>query len=547
MRRSINGTTFQKMLGYALANIISAEKVVNSMNVFPVADGDTGTNMRLTLQHGYKIAKPNKHLGLYLKEVAGGMLLGARGNSGVILSQLFKGMSNYLVDKGIVNPGELREALISAYKAGYHAVINPVEGTILTVAREGIENIKDKIYGKEITIEDTLKMYINSMNKSLQHTPDLLPVLKEASVLDSGAFGYIKIFEGMYKCLMGEEISQEVIIPEIETNEPIVSYFNENSDFLDGYCMEFLLQLLNSKNYQERFNLNNYIDMIKPFGNSIVALQEGTIVKVHIHTIHPSNIIDISRNYGEFISFKLENMQLQHNEYSVLNEKKDLKNAKELGIIAVVNGDDIAKQYRDMGADVVLDGGSSMNTSSDEFVHAIEGLNAKKYVLFPNNVNTVLAAKQAVEIAKVTDRATVIESKTMMEGYFALQMDMPDASSDERVSDFKDNINLVTTVGVSIASKDYSSDTFNCVKGEFIATVNNKLVAKGKDAVEAFKNALNALEDLSEKYALVAYIGNDALELEEAVAKLLDTDFSDIEHSVSTGKQDIYLILAGLL
>ena len=145
MRRSINGTTFQKMLGYALANIISAEKVVNSMNVFPVADGDTGTNMRLTLQHGYKIAKPNKHLGLYLKEVAGGMLLGARGNSGVILSQLFKGMSNYLIDKGIVNPGELREALISAYKAGYHAVINPVEGTILTVAREGIENIKGLI------------------------------------------------------------------------------------------------------------------------------------------------------------------------------------------------------------------------------------------------------------------------------------------------------------------------------------------------------------------------------------------------------------------
>ena len=547
MRKSINGNTFQKMLGYGLANIISAEKVINSMNVFPVADGDTGTNMRLTIEHGYKIAKPNKHLGLYLKDVAGGMLLGARGNSGVILSQLFKGMSNYFLSKGIANPGELREALISAYKTAYKSVLNPVEGTILTVAREGIENIKDKIFGKTITIEDTLKLYLDSMNKSLQHTPELLPVLKEAAVLDSGAFGYIKIFEGMYKCLIGEEISKEIVIPEVETNEPIISYFDENSDFLDGYCMEFLLQLLNCKNYKEQFELNNFIDMIKSFGNSIVALQEGSIVKVHIHTVHPSNVIDIARNYGEFISFKLENMQLQHNEYSVLNENKNKEKVKEIGIIAVANGDEICKAYRDLGADVVLDGGSSMNTSSDEFVHAIQSINAKKIIIFPNNINTVLAARQAVEIAKATEIATVIESKTMMEGYYALQMDVPDAPAEDRIPDFKDNIDLVTTIGVSIASKDYASDEFNCVKGDYIATVNNKLKAKGKDAVDAFKNALNSLEDLGDKYAMIVFTGKGAESIEESLSNLLDNEFSDIEHSVSEGKQDVYLILAGLL
>lgn len=547
MRKSFNGTTFQKMLSFALANLINAEKVINSMNVFPVADGDTGTNMRLTLENGYKFAKPNKHLGLYLKDVASGMLLGARGNSGVILSQLFKGMSNYYLEKGISNPGELREALISAYKTAYHSVINPVEGTILTVSREGIENVKDQIRGKIITIEDTLKLYIDEMNRSLKRTPELLPTLKEASVLDSGAYGYIVIFEGMYKCLMGEKISSEIVIPEIDENSANSSYFDENSAFLDGYCMEFLLQLLNSKNFKNRFNLNDFIAEIKPLGNSIVALQDGTIVKVHIHTLEPSKIIDIARNYGEFITFKLENMQLQHNEYSVLNEQKNPQEKKELGIVAVVDGDEIANWFREMGVDVVLDGGASMNTSSDQFVHACESINATKIIIFPNNVNTVLAARQAVEILKGQNYIEVIESKTVMDSYFALQMDVPTEAKEDRIEEFKNNIDLVTTVGVSIASKDYKSDSFSCKKGDYIATVNDELVAKGIDAIEAFKNALNSLEDLGDKYAMVAYIGKDGEKLTDKVSELLDNDFSDIEHSVNNGQQHVYLILAGLV
>lgn len=546
MRKSFNGTTFQKMLGHGLANLIAVENVVNSMNVFPVADGDTGTNMRLTIEHGYKVAKPNRHLGQYLKDVASGMLLGARGNSGVILSQLFKGMSNYYISKGMSNPGELREALISAYKTAYKSVLNPVEGTILTVAREGIENIKEQIKG-DITIEETLKLYIDEMNRSLERTPDLLPTLKEASVLDSGAYGYILIFQGMLKCLLGEEISAEIIVPQATTNEPVVSYFNENSDFLDGYCMEFLLQLLNSKNYKNRFDLNKYIDMIKPFGNSIVCLQDGSIVKVHIHTLQPSNVIDISREYGEFITFKLENMQMQHNEYSVLNQKKDTANQKELGLVVVVDGDEIAKAFREMGADVVLDGGSSMNTSSDQFMHACESINAKKILIFPNNVNSILAARQAVDIMNAKDTVEVVETSSSMEAYFALQMDVPTDINEERIPAFKENVKLVTTVGVSIASKDYESDTFSCTKGEFIATVNDKLVAKGDNATEAFKNALNAMEDLSDKYAMKVFLGKDQEQLLDGVSNLLDMEFSDIEHSIDNGNQDVYLILAGVL
>ena len=239
-------------------------------------------------------------------------------------------------------------------------------------------------------------------------------------------------------------------------------------------------------------------------------------------------------------------MQLQHNEYSVLNQKKNPEKRKDLGIVAVANGDEIAKDYRELGVDVVLDGGKSMNTSSDEFVHACESINADRILIFPNNVNTFLASRQAIDILKAKNKITVIESKTMMECFYALQMDVPDAPSDDRIEDFKNNIQTVTTVGVSIASKDYESDAFNCVKGDYIATVNNQLVAKGKDAIEAFKNALKSLEDIDDKYAMAAYLGKGQESLNDSLAELMDNEFS-IEYSIKDGGQDVYLILVGLL
>ena len=439
MKKSINGLFFQGMIRNALHNLINAEKELNSMNVFPVADGDTGTNMRLTLEHGYKKAQPTKHLGDYLKELSSGMLLGARGNSGVILSQLFKGMSNELESKGIVNPKELRNGLIEAYKVAYTAVVNPVEGTILTVAREGIENIKNLIKG-EVSIDDTLIWYLDEMNRSLQETPNLLPTLKEANVLDSGAYGYIKIVEGMVKYLQGEIIDSNTP-QEIEAKAPVSqSFFDENSTFVDGYCMEFLLQLLNSKHYMERFNLNTFIDAIKPFGNSIVALQDGSIVKVHIHTLVPQEIISIARLYGEFISFKLENMQLQHNEFKIVHEHNDTPK-KELAIIAVVDGAGLEAAYRDMGVDIVLQGGQSMNTSANEFVNSINALNAEHIVIFPNNVNIIGAAKQAVTILKKKN-VHVIPSRSVLDGFYALQVDVPEYSSEERINSF--NLSMET-------------------------------------------------------------------------------------------------------
>ena len=546
MKRIINGIDFEAMIKNALNNLRNAEYTINSMNVFPVADGDTGTNMRLTLEHGYTKAISNKHLGLYLKGVASGMLLGARGNSGVILSQLFKGMSNELENKGIVNSRELKNAFISAYQTAYKAVINPVEGTILTVAREGIENIKEQIYGKHITIETTLQLYLKEMNESLKRTPDLLPTLKEASVLDSGAFGYIKIIEGMYKYLMGEiiECTGKGECPQKVEATPI--YFDEKSEFIDGYCMEYLLQLLEVRNYQETFSLNNYINSLKTLGNSLVVLKEGTIVKVHIHTLHPSKVIDLSQKYGEFITFKLENMQLQHNEFSIVH-KVDETPKKELGIIAVVNGEEIENNYRDLGVDVVISASSNMNVSSNEFLDAIRSINAKRIVIFPNNINTFGAANQAIDLAKGKDKVFIIPSKSMMEGLVALQMDLPDDPAQDRIDAFIQNIKLANTIVVTTASKDYEKDGFCCKIGEKIALINDELVSSSDSEIKCLEEALNKISDLQEKSGMIIYLGNDAKDgLEEEIENLLSDKFDFIEHQIVCGKQDTLEVLIGL-
>lgn len=543
MRQRINGYDFQSMILSALNNIRQAEQRVNSMNVFPVADGDTGTNMRLTLENGYKKAPQTRHFGLYLNDLAAGMLLGARGNSGVILSQLFKGMSISLINKGIVNPGELKNAFISAYKTAYKAVVNPVEGTILTVSREGIESIKHLIKGS-ISLEETLKLYLDAMYSSLKKTPELLDVLKEANVLDSGAYGYIIIIEGMYRYLTGDPVAsnEENNYKAPIQNAPI--YFSENSKFVEGYCMEFLLQLLKDRCDIKNFNINNLIEHLKELGNSIVALKEGSIVKIHIHTLNPSPIIDYAQQFGEFISFKLDNMQVQHNEYSIVKQK-DKRPPKELGIVAVVNGSAIENAYREFGCDYVISASGNMNASSSEFLNAIESINAKKIVIFPNNINTFGAANQAIDIARAKERVFLIPSKSMLEGLIALQMDVPDAEVSSRIISFSTNLKSVSTIAITKATKNYEKDGFCCKIDDKIALINDKLVACSNSIIDSLKMAINSL-DLSDKSGMIIYLGKDTSETLENEIDSFVSELENIDYQIQKGGQEIYDVLVGV-
>ena len=406
--KKINGIIYKNMLENVLAMLANDENRINSLNVFPVPDGDTGTNMRLTLESGIKNMIDDDNLGEAAHSLARGMLLGARGNSGVILSQLFKGQCVYFKDKKEASVVEFAESLVESYKTAYKAVIHPAEGTILTVAREGIEMIKSKI-NDDITIEEFFNLVIHQMEVALNNTPNLLSVLKEAGVIDSGGAGLVLIYKGMLKYLKNEIVTRiDQTVSKASNVNINTNTFDENTKMLYGYCTEFILQLQNKKLNVNSFDINEFIKYLESMGNSIVAFKDGTIVKVHVHTFRPGDVLSEAQKYGEFLTLKIENMHLEHNE--VVNEGK----INEICAIAVAEGSGIEEVFKSFGCDVVINGGDSFNTSTEEFIMAVKANPAREYIIFPNNKNIIMSAKQAKEILN-NDHIHIIETKSIAE------------------------------------------------------------------------------------------------------------------------------------
>ena len=418
----------------------------------------------------------------------------------IFLSQLFKGMWQELARTTMIGPGEMRSALIRSYRVAYAAVVQPVEGTILTVAREGIEHIRSQI-SRTTGIDTLLSMYIAEMRKTLSYTPEMLDVLKEAGVIDSGALGYILICEGMLKYLYGDVLkTREVLREEQKTTDGALSsaLFNENSVFEDGYCMEFILQLMKTASYNQRFRLQNYIDDLKIYGNSLAVIQDNTRVKVHIHTHKPAKVIALSQEYGEFLNFKLENMQLQHNE--TMLQKELTESQKCLSAIAVVNGEGIASCFRELGCAFLIEGGTTMNPSAQDFLNAYKSLRSETIAVLPNNANAILAARQALELYNGSSKVVVLESTTMVEGYFALAMDVADSTDTAyRLQQMNAGIRDVQTLGQTVASRDYADEGISCQKGEQIVLSGDRLLSKGENAVDAILSALSMADDVEEK------------------------------------------------
>lgn len=541
--KKINGIHLEKMVKNGLSNLSQHIDEINRLNVFPVPDGDTGTNMFLTLENGVNFAQSNEEAGAYLRTLCDGMLLGARGNSGVILSQFFKGFAVALQKCFWVGPGELRNALIRGYKTAYESVVHPVEGTILSVTREGIELIRSSIT-RNSSIENILSMYIAQMKKTLSYTPEMLSVLKEAGVVDSGAAGFILITEGMLKCLYGEMIElQTSSTPKQKTPMLNLDMFDENSEFSDGYCTEFILQRMNSPKYKQDFSKQKFIAAMKQLGNSLVVVEDNKRVKVHIHTLTPSRVIAYAQQYGEFLTFKMDNMQVQHNERDRVVENT----RKPLSIIAVINGEGMAQLYKNLGADIVIDGGATTNTSSQEFVDAIKSLDADRIVILPNNPNVILAAEQAVKLSGASN-VTVIPTKSFAEGYFAIAMDVPISTDlDYRISQMNCGVENVSTISQTVASRDYSFHEISCKKGDEIALLDGEIVCVNNDFVRSIIDAMKIVEDIGEKEICVIFRGKDTKEddayaLEEAVSAL--NPMMDIE--IIDAQQEIYHWILGI-
>lgn len=550
--RRINGSDFEAMTRNALAYLRTKETELNNLNVFPVADGDTGTNMCLTLQHGVNNARSSSHLGAYLKTLNDCMLLGARGNSGVILSQLFKGFCLELARCSEAEVNDLKNALIRAYKTAYAAVVCPVEGTILTVAREGIEHIRSQT-DRRTTVEALLSMYIAEMKKTLSYTPEMLSVLKESNVVDSGAAGYIAIFEGMLKYLYGELIQDNTSskyqskAADIENQAEVdAAIFNENSSFEDGYCMEFMLQLMSSPRYIANFVLDAYLEKLGLYGTSIVASMDGRRVKVHIHTFTPARIIAASQEYGEFITFKLENMQIQHN----MHTRSINRQAKhtQMAIVSVANGQGAEQLLADLGCTHVINGGDKMNVSSEEFLDAYLQQNADCIVVLPNNKNSVMAAQQASQMLNGT-RVEIIPSENIIEGYFALSMDITDSVDiEQRISQMKSGFLNVTSLLVSRAARDFGSDGVSCRVGDIICLSGDKLVAASDCFTETVIDGLRSVDGIDDKEACIILRGKDAAEEDEALLMTaINQAYPQIEVCFIDGGQPIYQWMIGLI
>ena len=548
----LDGLLLCRMLENGLNNLRSHEDEINRLNVFPVADGDTGTNMRLTLENGLRHADKTAEIGRYLCALSNGMLLGARGNSGVILSQIFKGIYEELSRTSTVDAGDLRDGFIRGYRVAYNSVVRPVEGTILTVAREGIENIRRQI-GRRTTIENMLSMYVAEMKKTLSYTPEMLDVLKNAGVVDSGAMGYITIVEGMLKYLYGEKITAkktaDTAMPaEAEHQSEIdLDSFNENSVFTDGYCMEFILQLMTQPGYLQNFSINDFIGTLALYGDSLVAVRDGMRVKVHIHTKKPDMIIAHSRQYGEFLTFKLENMQLQHNEH----DKKTVSTKEKvpLAVIAAVDGEGMKELFVSLGCAAVIDGGSTMNTSAEEFLSAMESAAADRIAVLPNNKNSIGAANQAKSLYKGDAEVTVLESKSMVEAYYALAMDVSDSPDlDYRIAQMKSGIEGTHSLAAAAASKDYTCGDKNISAGEEIAILDGEIVAGSIDRLGAVLAGMKALAETDDRETCIIFRGSDVPEEAEVeLENALSDAYPDLEVNFVNGGQHIYHWLIGLI
>lgn len=541
--KRINGIHLEKMMKNGLSNLSLHIDEINRLNVFPVPDGDTGTNMFLTLENGVNFARSSEEAGAYLRTLSDGMLLGARGNSGVILSQFFKGFATALSKCFWVGPGELRNGLIKGYKTAYESVVHPVEGTILSVTREGIELIRSSIT-RNSSIENILSMYIAQMKKTLSYTPEMLSVLKEAGVVDSGAAGFILIAEGMLKCLYGEVIElQTSTKPAQKTPMLNLSMFDENSEFTDGYCTEFILQRMNSPKYKQSFSKQKFINTLKLLGNSLVVVEDNKRVKVHIHTLAPSRVIAYAQQFGEFLTFKMDNMQVQHNERDRIVENTH----KALSVIAVVNGEGMAQLFKNFGADIVLDGGATTNTSSQEFVEAIRSLDADRIVILPDNPNVILAAEQAVKLSG-KNNVTVLPTKSFAEGYFAIAMDVPDSKDlDYRVSQMRTGVENISTISQTIASRDYSFHEISCKKGDEIALLDGEIVCVGSDFIKSITDAMKIIEDIDDRETCVIFRGKDTSEDDAyALSDTISAVYPMMDIEVIDAQQEIYHWILGI-
>ncbi|MDO5707712.1 MAG: DAK2 domain-containing protein [Andreesenia angusta] len=529
----IDGFMLRKMFLYAAKSLENNKEIINALNVYPVPDGDTGTNMSLTMKSAVSGIVENEYedTDRILETVSKGSLMGARGNSGVILSQIIRGFAKGLDGVKEINTRELSHALKEATDTAYRAVMKPTEGTILTVSR-GCSDAAYEVSRTETDIIKFMEKIIDSGINTLERTPDMLPVLKEAGVVDAGGKGYITILEGMLSALKGEEI--EILDLGIEKKASNSSLKEEDIEF--GYCTEFIIN-------RAKIDSNEFREKIENMGDSTLVIGDDDVIKVHIHTNNPGEVLKRALSYGELIDIKIDNMRYQHrhNNFSDNEINSDDNMNSELleyGIISVSVGDGINEVFKDFGVDKIISGGQTMNPSTEDILKAIEELNAKNIIILPNNSNIILAASQAKEISD--KNVEVIPSKTIQAGISALIAFNSDLNLEENIKNMMAAIENVKTAQITFSVKDTSVNGDKIKKGDIIGLSDKEILCIGENVEDVTLNTIEKI--MGEEFDIITLIyGEDVSEDEaEELCQKISEAHPDIDIELVFGGQPLY-------
>lgn len=538
----INGTLFRQMLESGMNNLQNHSAEIDALNVFPVPDGDTGTNMHLTVSNGVKEALKSdaQGVGAIAKVLSRGLLMGARGNSGVITSQIFRGIYQALEDAEDMDAMQLAHALVNGSRVAYRAVMRPVEGTILTVVREAA----DYTYAYTVTedVKDciaVMKKMVDEANESLQRTPELLPVLAEVGVVDSGGKGLCVILEGFLAAMEGHPIALETAAQAGEAAQTKVE--GQEEEF--GFCTEFILHL--SQTGMTHFSEEDFKNELATIGNSIVCVQDEDLVKVHVHTLEPFTAIKMGKRRGRFVKLKVENMQEQHDNILEKEEEEVVQaEHKKYAIITVAPGDGIKDMFTELRADIVVGGGQTMNPSTEDFVSAIQKLNADHIFILPNNSNIVLAANQAAQVMEGQD-IHVLPTKTIPQGLSACIMFNPEVELEDNLSEMQEAIDSVKSGEVTYAIKDTTYDGLQIKKDEFMGIFGKDIVVSCPDCLDATKKLMDTMLDEDSELVTLIYGQESSEEQAQEIADYIEDKY-DAEVEIHNGGQPVYSFIIGV-
>ena len=541
---TINAELCAKMFLAGAKNLEANKEWINELNVFPVPDGDTGTNMTLTIMSAAKevAGLETVNMETLAKAISSGSLRGARGNSGVILSQLLRGFTKGIRDTSEIDVITITEAFQKAVATAYKAVMKPKEGTILTVAKGFADKATELALTENVEMEELLDTSLKYAEEVLAKTPEMLPVLKEAGVVDSGGQGLIQVLKGAFDAYLGKEVDYTIEKPE-STGEPAQADTRTEADIKFGYCTEFIIMTKKPMQQAEELKFKAFLESI---GDSIVVVADEEIVKVHVHTNDPGVAITRALTYGELSHMKIDNMREEHREKLIKDAEKQeaaqVKPAmphKEVGFISVSIGDGIGEIFKGLGVDYLIEGGQTMNPSTEDMLNAIAEVNADTIFIFPNNKNIILAANQAQALTE-DKKIIVIPTKTVPQGIAAIISFDPTASAEDNKENMKEALSMVKTGQITYAVRDTHIDDKEIKEGNIMGIGDDSILAVGEDIAEITKETIDLMAD-EETELISVYYGEDITEEDaNALGEELQEKYPDCEVEVYEGGQPIY-------